>query len=204
VPSPEKIIVGLGNPGPDYLFTRHNIGFMAVDSLAHVLRAKPWQKKYKAEIATAHAADRNLLLIKPHTFMNLSGESVGEAMRFFKLSPDQVIVFHDDIDLAPGKVKVKQGGGNGGHNGLKSLDAHIGPHYWRVRLGVGHPGNSADVSNYVLGAFAKADRLWLEPLLEALTDEIDLLLADKPADFMNRIAARKIKGPEPKTADSEK
>lgn len=180
-------MVGLGNPGADYLFTRHNIGFMAVDALAP---SPLWQKKFGGAIQHATLSGHPCLMLKPQTYMNLSGESVGEAMRFYKLTPAQVIVFHDDIDLLPGKMKVKQGGGHGGHNGLKSLDAHIGQAYWRVRLGIGHPGHRDQVSAYVLSNFAKADKAWLEPLLQAVTAEFSLMLAGKDADYMTRVAAR--------------
>ncbi len=185
---PERLIVGLGNPGPEYAQTRHNIGFMALDALASSVRAAPWQRKYKAQIAAAEIDGHDVLLIKPMTFMNLSGESVGEAMRFYKLEAKDVIVFHDDIDLASGKVKVKQGGGNAGHNGLKSLDAHIGNDYWRVRLGIGRPENKDMVHDYVLNGFAKADKAWLEPLMAAITGNVAKLLGNKPDEFMSRIA----------------
>ena len=166
------LIVGLGNPGNEYAGTRHNIGFMAVDAIATRRGLPVFKRKFKGMITGT-----DYLLLKPLTFMNLSGESVGEAMRFHKLKPENVIVFHDDLDLQPGQVKIKQGGGAGGHNGLKSIDAHIGPDYWRVRLGIGHPGVKGDVvTDYVLSPFAKADKKWLEPLLDALAKEFDLLL----------------------------
>ncbi|NTU77356.1 MAG: aminoacyl-tRNA hydrolase [Alphaproteobacteria bacterium] len=184
---PEKIIVGLGNPGPDYSFNRHNIGFMAVDPLAS---SPHWRRKFNGEILDASLGGVPCLLLKPLTYMNLSGKSVAEAMRFYKLTPTDVIVLHDDIDLLAGKVKVKQGGGNGGHNGLKSIDAHIGPDYWRVRFGVGHPGHRDEVSDYVLGNFAKADREWLEPVLGAVAAEFKELLSGDEALFMSRVARR--------------
>jgi len=185
---PTKIIVGLGNPGPDYALTRHNIGFMAVDAIAAKNAAGGWQRKFKGLCASASCGKQDILLLKPMTFMNLSGESVGEAMRFYKLSPTDVIVFHDDIDLLAGKVKVKQAGGHAGHNGLKSLDAHIGADYWRVRLGVGHPGDRAQVSDYVLGSFNKSDAAWLETLLNAVAQHFPIMLAADDALFMSRIA----------------
>jgi PTH1 family peptidyl-tRNA hydrolase len=183
---PAHLIVGLGNPGPEYVGNRHNIGFMALDALAARAKAEMWRRKFKGEIASLALADQPCALLKPMTFMNLSGESVGEAMRFYKLNPADVIVIHDDMDLLPGKVKVKQGGGAAGHNGLKSIDAHIGPDYWRVRLGVGHPENRAVVTDYVLSNFAKADQVWLGPLLEALADNFLLLLDAKQALFMQK------------------
>ena len=184
---PSHLVVGLGNPGADYVSTRHNIGFMAVDALAP---SGAWQKKFGGLIQQADLSGVSCLLLKPMTYMNLSGESVGEALRFFKLTPAQTIVFHDDIDLPSGKIKVKQGGGAAGHNGLKSLDAHIGKDYWRVRLGVGHPGNRDLVHDYVLGSFAKADKAWLEPLLESLPPAFTAMLEGKPDVFMNRVAQR--------------
>jgi peptidyl-tRNA hydrolase, PTH1 family len=173
------LIIGLGNYGDEYARTRHNIGFMAVDEVAIRYSASTWKKKFRGLIATAE----NFLLLKPQTYMNLSGESAIEALNFYQLKAEQVIVFHDDLDLLPGQVKIKQGGGAGGHNGLKSLDAHIGPDYWRVRLGIGRPmteqGETVKgdaVTHYVLNPFAKADRIWLEPLIEALAKEFDKAL----------------------------
>lgn len=181
------LIVGLGNPGEDYAKTRHNIGFMAIEALAAHYKLPLWKKKFRG-LATAGA---NFLLLKPLTFMNLSGEAVAEAMRFHKLAPGHVIVFHDDLDLKPGQVKVKKGGGAAGHNGLKSIDAHIGPDYWRVRLGIGHPGMKGEaVLKYVLEPFGKNDQTWLAPLLDNLAEEFDLMLADKPAQYLSHIARR--------------
>jgi len=187
MPSSTQLIVGLGNPGAEYSDTRHNIGFMAVDAIAARYKLPAWKKKFKGLITAAPS----FLLLKPQTFMNLSGEAVGEAMRFHKLAPGNVIVFHDDLDLQPGQVKIKQGGGNAGHNGLKSLDAHIGPAYWRARLGIGHPGLKGEaVLNYVLSSFAKADYKWLDPLLAALAMEFDLLLKGKVAEYLKRISTK--------------
>jgi len=187
--SPTHLVVGLGNPGTEYVATRHNIGFMAADALAERYVSPPWKKKFKG-LATA-SNDPPLLFLKPQTFMNLSGESVAEAMRFHKLAPKNVIVFHDELDLLPGQVKIKQGGGSAGHNGLKSIDAHIGPDYWRVRLGIGHPGVKGEVvTNYVLGAFAKADKTWLETLLDALAKEFDVMLLGKHTDYASRVVRK--------------
>lgn len=181
------LIVGLGNPGDEYTATRHNVGFMAVDAMAEQFRAGMWKKKFKGFLASSN--EPAALWLKPQTYMNLSGESVGEALHFHKLATEQVVVLHDDLDVLPGHIKVKQGGGSGGHNGLKSIDAHIGPNYWRVRIGIGHPGIKGDgVTNYVLGAFAKADQLWLTPLFKALADNLPILLAGKPNDFQSRVA----------------
>ena len=189
MPSPTHLIVGLGNPGNEYAGTRHNIGFMAVDAIATREGLPTFKSKFKGMIT-----GKDYLLLKPQTFMNLSGESVGEAMRFHKLAPAQTVVFHDDLDLPPGEVRIKQGGGTGGHNGLKSIDAHIGPDYWRVRLGIGHPRNLAPagaeegaVLNYVLGAFPKADRKWLDPLLAALAGNFELLLEGKTGEYAKRV-----------------
>ncbi|MDD3183009.1 MAG: aminoacyl-tRNA hydrolase [Alphaproteobacteria bacterium] len=187
---PTHMIVGLGNPGADYSFNRHNIGFMAVDSLAETIQAAAWQKKFKGQLSTGQIEDYTLLLLKPQTYMNLSGESVGEAMRYYKLEPSSVIVIHDDIDLESGQIKVKLGGGHGGHNGLKSIDAHIGKNYWRLRIGVGHPGTREDVTNHVLGNFAKADKAWIEPLFNALPDALPLLLKGDQGQFIQKLLAR--------------
>ncbi|MGE3622307.1 MAG: aminoacyl-tRNA hydrolase [Bdellovibrionales bacterium] len=182
MPNPSHLIVGLGNPGSEYENTRHNIGFMAVDAIAERYGLPPWKKKFKSLITGG-----DFLLQKPLTYMNLSGEAVGEAMRFHKLAPENVIVFHDDLDLLPGQVRIKQGGGAGGHNGLKSLDAHIGPDYWRIRIGIGHPGVKGDaVTNYVLGPFAKADGAWVEPLLDNLAKEFDVMLDGKTDAYLKR------------------
>ena len=187
--SASLLIVGLGNPGAEYAQTRHNIGFMAVDTIAARYRAETWKKKFKALVTAPTKGD--FLFLKPQTFMNNSGEAVGEALRFHKFAPENVIVFHDELDLQPGQIKIKQGGGAAGHNGLKSIDAHIGADYWRVRLGIGHPGTREDVLNYVLSPFAKPDRNWLDPLLDSLAAEFDLLLEGNIAAYLNRIAHRK-------------
>ncbi len=188
---PSRLIVGLGNPGPEYASTRHNFGFMAVDALADMSSGAPvsWQKKFKGLAGQAALFGVPCLLLKPMTFMNLSGESVGEAMRFYGLSASDVIAFHDDIDLDAGRVKVKQGGGNGGHNGLKSLDAHISPDYWRVRLGIGRPEHAGDVTNYVLGAFSEPEKKLADKLTRAAAKHFHLVMEGKTADFPASIAA---------------
>jgi PTH1 family peptidyl-tRNA hydrolase len=184
------LIIGLGNPGDDYVRTRHNIGFMAVDEIAARYHAAPWKKKFRGLITQSD----NFLLLKPQTFMNLSGESALEAMQFYQMKPEQIIVFHDDLDLPPGHVRVKQGGGTGGHNGLKSMDAQVGQNYWRVRLGIGRPMTEQGepvkgdvVSNYVLNPFAKADKVWLENLLPTLASELGLLLAGKDKEYVAKL-----------------
>jgi peptidyl-tRNA hydrolase, PTH1 family len=184
------LIVGLGNPGASYEATRHNIGFMALNKIAERYNCAAWQKKFKS-MMTAHMLDPALVLLKPQTFMNLSGEAVGTAMRFYKLESENVIVFHDDLDLQPGQVKIKRGGGAGGHNGLKSIDAHIGPDYWRIRLGIGHPGVKGDVvTDYVLTAFNQRDYNWLQPLLDILAQKLDVMLKGRTAEYLNHITSQ--------------
>jgi PTH1 family peptidyl-tRNA hydrolase len=181
------LFAGLGNPGSKYENNRHNVGFMAADAIARRHGFSPWSKKFQGLIAEGSIAGEKILLIKPQTFMNLSGQSVGEAMRFYKLQPADVTVFYDELDLVAGKVRVKVGGGAGGHNGIRSLDQHIGQNYRRVRIGIGHPGVRELVHGHVLGDFAKADRDWLEPLLEAVADSADKLAKSDDSGFMNKI-----------------
>ncbi|CAD7038968.1 aminoacyl-tRNA hydrolase [Pseudorhizobium halotolerans] len=183
-----KIIAGLGNPGPKYSGNRHNIGFMAADALQRLPGFAPWSKKFKAEISEGELAGEKVLLMKPQTYMNLSGEAVGEAMRFYKLAPADILAIYDELDLAPGKVRLKTGGGHGGHNGVKSLDAHCGKEYRRLRLGIGHPGSKELVHNHVLGDFAKSDRTWLEPLLDAIADNAAMLVKGEDSQFLNKLA----------------
>lgn len=182
------IIAGLGNPGRQYQDNRHNIGFMAADAIARAHGFGPWSKKFRSEVAEGSIAGEKVLLMKPQTYMNLSGEAVGEAMRFYKLSPADLIVLHDELDLPAGKVRVKTGGGHGGHNGLKSLDAHCGRDYRRVRLGIGHPGDKERVHGHVLGDFHKVDREWLEPLLDDIGRHAGLLFAGDGSQFMNKLS----------------
>ena len=182
-----QLFAGLGNPGAKYADNRHNVGFMAADAIARRHSFSPWSKKFKAEIAEGRIGDDKVLLVKPQTFMNLSGESVGEALRFYKLEPSVVTIFYDEIELAAGKVRVKTGGGSAGHNGIRSLDQHIGNNYRRVRIGVGHPGVKEMVHGHVLGDFAKTDREWLDVLLDAIADDAGLLVKGDESGFMNRI-----------------
>ncbi|ODS54521.1 MAG: aminoacyl-tRNA hydrolase [Agrobacterium sp. SCN 61-19] len=182
------ILAGLGNPGAQYQKNRHNIGFMAVDAIQRRHSFSPWAKKFKAEISEGTLAGEKVMLIKPQTFMNLSGESVGEAMRFYKLGPEDIVAIYDELDLLPGKARIKTGGGHGGHNGIKSLDAHCGLNYRRLRLGIGHPGDKSKVHNHVLGDFAKVDAEWLDPLLEALADNAELLVRGEDSQLMNKLA----------------
>lgn len=183
-----KIIAGLGNPGAQYAGNRHNIGFMAVDALQRLPSFAPWSRKFKAEISEGEIGGEKVLLMKPLTYMNLSGESVGEAMRFFKLVPADVIAIHDELDLPAGRARIKTGGGHGGHNGLKSLDAHCGKDYRRLRLGIGHPGDKERVHGHVLGDFAKSDRVWLDPLLDAIADNAAMLVKSEDSQLMNKLA----------------
>lgn len=183
-----RIIAGLGNPGSKYENNRHNVGFMAVDAIARRHGFSPWTKKFQALISSGTLGTEKVLLIKPQTFMNLSGQSVGEAMRFHKAAISDLIVLYDELDLAPGKVRIKTGGGHGGHNGIKSIDAHCAKDYVRVRIGIGHPGVKELVTNHVLGDFAKADHDWLDPLLDAIADHAELLAKGDDAGFMNKTA----------------
>ena len=162
------LLVGLGNPGEKYRRHRHNVGFLAVDAIAEAHRFGPARNKFHGEMREGEIAGERAILLKPQTFMNESGQSVGAAMRFYKLSPADVIVFHDELDLAAGKIKAKLGGGTAGHNGLRSIDEHIGAGFRRVRIGIGHPGDKTRVTGHVLGDFAKADYDWLTPLLAAM------------------------------------
>lgn len=191
---------GLGNPGRSYAGQRHNVGFMAADALHRRHGFAPWSQKFSAAVAEGRLGPEKVLLVKPQRFMNLSGEPVGEALRFFKLGPDALTVFYDELDLAPGRLRVKRGGGSGGHNGIRSLDAHVGPGYRRVRLGIGHPGSKERVTGHVLGDFAKADAAWLEPLLDAVADAAPLLAAGDESGFMNKVSIATGAGDKPAPA----
>ena len=183
-----RLIVGLGNPGQRYARNRHNIGFMAVDEIARVHRAAPFRRRFQGEAAEVMLGSERAILLKPQTFMNESGRSVGEAQRFFKIPLADVIVLHDELYLAPAKLRVKLGGGNAGHNGLRSITALCGNDYRRVRLGIGHPGHKDAVLTYVLKDFAKADRDWLEPLIDAVADAAPYLARGDDAGFATRVA----------------
>ncbi|APZ54079.1 aminoacyl-tRNA hydrolase [Salipiger abyssi] len=185
-----QIFVGLGNPGGKYAGNRHNIGFMAVDRIAEDHGFGPWRARFQGEVSEGRLGSDKVLLLKPGTFMNLSGQAVGEAMRFFKLEPGDVTVFHDELDLAPGKCRVKLGGGHAGHNGLRSIHQHIGEAYRRVRLGIGHPGRKDLVAPYVLHDFAKADAEWLDDLLRGLSDGAPALAGGDQNGFQNAVARR--------------
>jgi PTH1 family peptidyl-tRNA hydrolase len=185
-----RLFVGLGNPGTEHAGHRHNVGYMAVDRIAADHGFGPWRSRFQGQVSEGRLGSEKLVLLKPATFMNLSGQSVGEAMRFFKQTPADVTVFHDELDLAPGRVRVKEGGGHAGHNGLRSLHQHIGDAYVRVRIGIGHPGHKDRVSGYVLHDFAKADADWLEDVLHGISDGAALLAAGDGARFMNAVALR--------------
>ena len=183
-----KLFVGLGNPGAKYARNRHNVGFMAVERIAQRHRFGPWKRKFQGMTADGEIAGEKVLLLAPETYMNESGRAVGEAARFLKIAPADVIAFHDELDLAPGKLKVKTGGGNAGHNGLRSLTAHITNDYVRVRIGIGHPGAKELVHGYVLHDFARADEAWLESLLDAMADAAARLAAGDQARFLTDVA----------------
>ncbi len=185
-----KLFVGLGNPGAKYAQNRHNIGFMALDRIASDHGFAPWRGKFQGQVSEGKFGSEKVILLKPETFMNLSGQSVGEAMRFYKLSAEDITVFHDEIDLAPAKLRVKQGGGHAGHNGLRSLHQHISPAYQRVRMGVGHPGHKDAVASYVLKDFAKADQDWLDDMLRGVSDGVPYLAAGDTGRFQNAVALR--------------
>ena len=182
-----KIIAGLGNPGPKYAANRHNIGFMALDAIARTHRASPWRGRFQAEACEATIGTEKIVLLKPQTYMNESGRAIGEAARFFKVAPADIIVFHDELDLAPAKLRVKLGGGNAGHNGLRSTTAAIGNEYRRVRMGIGHPGLKELVHAYVLNDFGKAEGPWVEDLCTACADNAELLAKHDDAGFQNKV-----------------
>jgi PTH1 family peptidyl-tRNA hydrolase len=188
--TPLKLFVGLGNPGAKYAKNRHNIGFMAVDRIAADHGFSPWKAAFKGLVSEGRLGDERVVLLKPQTFMNLSGESVQAALAFYKVALADMVVFHDELDLAPGKVRTKQGGGHAGHNGLRSIHGHLGDGYGRVRLGIGHPGHKDAVAGYVLNDFAKADADWLNDLLTGLSDGAAELAAGQPEKFMTKVALR--------------
>ncbi len=181
------LFAGLGNPGAQYANNRHNVGFMAAEAIARRHDFSPWSKKFQGQVAEGRIGGEKVILLKPQTFMNLSGQSVGEAMRFYKLSTADLTVFYDELDLAAGKVRVKTGGGAGGHNGIRSIDQHCGKDYRRVRIGIGHPGVKEMVHGHVLGDFSKADKEWLDALLDAIADSSDLVAKGDDSGFMNRV-----------------
>lgn len=182
-----RLFVGLGNPGGAYSGNRHNIGFMALDAIARRHAAQPWRRRFQGQGSEATIGGEKVVLLKPDTFMNDSGRAVGEALRFFKLDLGDATIFHDELDLAPGKLRVKRGGGNAGHNGLRSITALCGNEYRRVRMGIGHPGHKDLVHGYVLRDFAKAERPWVDDLCRAVADEAAILAGGDDAGFQNRV-----------------
>jgi PTH1 family peptidyl-tRNA hydrolase len=195
-----KLFVGLGNPGAKYAGNRHNIGFMALDRIAADHGFGAWKGKFQGDMAEGRLGSEKIVLLKPTTFMNKSGQSVGEAMRFYKLDSTDVTVFHDEIDLAPAKLRCKAGGGHAGHNGLRSIHQHIGPHYDRVRMGVGHPGHKDRVPGYVLHDFAKADQEWLDDVLRGISDGAAHLADGDTGRFLNAVSLRVAPARSSKTA----
>jgi len=182
------LFVGLGNPGASYASNRHNIGFMAADVIRSSHGFSPWRKKFKGELSEGTLSGEKVLLLKPQTFMNESGRSVGEAVRFHDIPLTNVYVFYDELDLEPGKVRVRLGGGAAGHNGIRSISAHITPEFKRVRLGIGHPGDKRFVQPHVLGNFAKDDKDWLVAVLDAVADNADMLAAGEDEKFQSKVA----------------
>lgn len=184
-----RLVVGLGNPGARYARNRHNIGFMTAEAVARRHGFPAFRSRFKGELAEGSIAGQRRLILCPQTFMNASGEAVLAAMSFYKMPPGDIVVIHDELDLRPGKVRVKRGGGNAGHNGLRSIDAMIGPDYWRIRMGIGHPGIRELVQPYVLQNFtAEEAREWVVPLLDAVAETIPLLLDGQPDAFMSEVA----------------
>jgi peptidyl-tRNA hydrolase, PTH1 family len=181
------LFVGLGNPGDRYEANRHNIGFMAVDEIVRRHGFSTWRQKFQAHASEGKIAGERVLVIKPQTYMNDSGQSAGAAMQFLKIDPSRVIVFYDELDLLAGKLRVKTGGGAAGHNGIRSLIAHIGADFQRVRIGIGHPGDKALVYNHVLSDFAKSDKEWVVPLLDAVAENVGLLIEGKDAPFQSKV-----------------
>ncbi|MEY4965054.1 MAG: hypothetical protein RL274_637 [Pseudomonadota bacterium] len=197
------LIAGLGNPGSQYAKNRHNAGFIVADELHAHYRFGPWKAKFEGLLSEGSLAGRKTWLLKPQTFMNLSGDSVGPALRFFKLPLEALVVVHDEIDLAAGKLKVKTGGGDAGQNGLRSITAACGADYRRVRLGIGHPGDKERVTGHVLQNFSKDDIAWLKPLVDAMVEAAPLLARDDDAGFMSRVALQLAPPKEPKKKDTE-
>ena len=186
-----KMFVGLGNPGAKYQHNRHNVGFMIIDKLADDYGFDSWKSKSSAQIATGRIGMTKILAVKPQSFMNKSGLPVSELARFYKIESQDIYVFHDEIDLGEGRLRVKQGGGHGGHNGLRDIDRHMGKDYWRVRIGVGRPLTKEDVHKWVLNDFSRHDKdSWLTAMLGALSDEAELLANEDSASYMSRVAWR--------------
>jgi PTH1 family peptidyl-tRNA hydrolase len=197
-----RLLVGLGNPGPEYTRNRHNVGFMAVEAIARRHGIGPWRRRFKGVAADGSLGGERVILLLPGTFMNDSGLAVAEAAHFCKIDVGSVVVFHDEIELPPAKVRVKTGGGNAGHNGLRSISSHVGNDYRRVRIGVGHPGAKERVMPYVLGDFAKAERPWVEALCDIIADNAVMIAEGADSSFQNKVhLAMQAKGFGPKSDD---
>lgn len=181
------LIAGLGNPGKDYALNRHNIGFMAVDVLAERYNFPAWKQKFNGLYTQGSIDGEKVTLLKPMTFMNVSGNSVAPALQFFKIPVEKTLVIYDELDLDPGKIRIKQNGGSGGHNGIKSIDSAIDKNYWRIRLGIGHPGHKDRVSGYVLSNFSKTEMAWLPDFLASIANHISFMLKADEATFMNKV-----------------
>ena len=181
------LFVGLGNPGPRYVGNRHNIGFMAVQAIARSHNISPWRRRFQGVSVEGVIGASKTLLLLPGTFMNESGRAVAEAVTFYKLAVSDIVVFHDELELPPGKLRVKNGGGNAGHNGLRSISAHVGNDYRRVRLGIGHPGDKKLVENYVLQDFAKSEWPWVDAMCDVVADNAGLLVQGKDSTFQNKV-----------------
>ncbi len=192
-----RLFVGLGNPGQKYQLNRHNIGFMALDVIVERHKFSGWEKNFKGFVSSGTMGGEKLVLLKPQTFMNLSGQSVQAAAAFYKILPDDIVVFHDELDLAGGKIRIKKGGGAAGHNGLRSIDESLGQMYWRVRLGIGHPGMKEMVSGHVLGDFVAEDDKWLVPLLGGIGEHAERLAKGDTAGFMSKVA-QTVEPPKPR------
>lgn len=182
------LLVGLGNPGPEHANQRHNIGFLAVDAIVRRHGFSPWRAKFQGLVSEGTVDGIKVLVLKPQTYMNLSGQSVAAAMQFYKLTPAALVVIHDELDLRLGKLRVKRGGGTAGHNGLRSIDAHLGPDFMRVRIGIGHPGEKHLVHGHVLHDFAKDERPRMDALVDAIADAFPLLAKGNEVGFMNKVS----------------
>ena len=199
-----RLLVGLGNPGSDYAKNRHNIGFMAVDEIVHRHSFAPFRSKFQGQLCEGKIAGQKVLILKPTTYMNASGKAVQAAMAFYKLPLEDIIVFHDEMDLAAGKIRMKTGGGHAGHNGIRSIQSHIGADFQRVRLGVGHPGDKEKVVGHVLKDFSKADQQWLDKMIKAIGENADLLIKGEDSGFMSKVSLA-LNPPRPKPPrDSQK
>ena len=182
-----KLLAGLGNPGPKYANNRHNVGFMVIDEIARAWGFSNWRNRFQAQTSEGRIEDHKVLLMKPTTYMNESGRALGEAARFYNLPLSDIIVIHDELDLPSGKMRTKTGGGHAGNNGIRSIKAHLGDDFHRIRIGVGHPGEKRDAASHVLNDFAKADQQWLSIMIEAIADEIPLALSGELASFQNKV-----------------